>query len=145
MAGPFDLGDVVVRTALFVDPFTTQITAKSDPIPTILEGIPLDVRSITLQMNRPNFTLNPTNCEPKAITGSALSVLGMAAPLSQRFQVGGCPALGFQPKLSLRLKGATKRHTFPALTAVVTMPKPGVSRVRCRRHGKLRHCRVAVS
>jgi hypothetical protein len=125
VAGPFDLGTVVVRTALFVDPLTTQITAKSDPIPTILEGIPLDVRSIVLQISRPKFTLNPTSCEPKQITGSALSVQGASAPLTQRFQVGGCPALAFKPSLKVSLKGSTKHAGHPALEAVVTYPQKG--------------------
>jgi uncharacterized repeat protein (TIGR01451 family) len=128
VAGPFDLGTVLVRTALYVNPETAQIHAVSDPIPTILEGIPLDVRSITLKMARPNFTLNPTNCEPLSFTGSALSVLNVSAPLTQRFQVGGCPALAFKPKLKLSLKGSTKRAGHPALKAVLTMP-PGSANV----------------
>jgi uncharacterized repeat protein (TIGR01451 family) len=127
VAGPFDLGTVVVRTALYVNPETAQIHAVSDPIPTILEGIPLDVRSITLKMARPNFTLNPTNCEELHFTGSALSVLNVAAPLTQRFQVGGCPALGFKPKLKLSLKGSTKRAGHPALKAILTMPPGGAN------------------
>ena len=127
VTGPFDLGTVVVRTALYVDPLTTQITAKSDPIPTILEGIPLDVRQITLQMSRPDFTLNPTDCEPKQITGTALTALGASTSLDQRFQVGGCPALAFKPKLAIKLKGGTKRHTFPALTATLRMPPGGAN------------------
>jgi uncharacterized repeat protein (TIGR01451 family) len=127
VAGPFDLGDVVVRVALYVDTETTRIHAVSDPIPTILEGIPLDVRSITLNMARPNFTLNPTSCEETAFTGSALSVLNAAAPLSERFQVGGCPALGFKPKLSLHLTGGTKRRGHPAITAVLQMPAGGAN------------------
>lgn len=125
VAGPFDLGTVVVRTALFVDPLTTQITAKSDPIPTILEGIPLDVRQITLQMKRPDFTLNPTSCEPKQITGTALTSLGASASLNQRFQVGDCPALGFKPSVNISLKGSTKHAGHPALRAMVTYPKQG--------------------
>jgi hypothetical protein len=125
VAGPFDLGTVVVRTALYTDPFTAQIHAVSDEIPHILEGIPLDVRSITLKMARPNFTLNPTNCEELGFTGAATSVFGQSAPLAQRFQVGGCKALKFKPKLSISLKGGTRRHTFPALKAVVTYPKQG--------------------
>jgi hypothetical protein len=128
VAGPFDLGDVVVRTALYTDPYTAQIKAVSDPIPHILEGIPLDVRSITLRMSRPNFTLNPTDCEELGFSGTATSVLGVAAPLSQRFQVGGCRALPFRPKLALKLKGGTRRHTFPALTATLTMP-PGQANI----------------
>jgi hypothetical protein len=128
VAGPFDLGDVLVRTALQVNPETAQITAKSDEIPHILQGIPLDVRSVVLKMSRPNFTLNPTDCDELAFSGSALSVLGNAAPLAQRFQVGGCSALPFKPKLALSLKGKTTRAGHPALKAVLTM-KPGEANV----------------
>jgi hypothetical protein len=128
VAGPFDLGTVVVRTALYTAPYTAQIKAVSDPIPHILQGIPLDVRSITLRMSRPNFTLNPTNCEEMNFAGTETSLLGNVAPLSQRFQVGGCQSLPFKPKLKISLKGGTKRHTFPALTATLTMP-PGQANI----------------
>lgn len=123
IAGPFDLGTVVVRTALYVDPFTAEIRAVSDPLPTILSGIPLDVRSVSLQMNRSNFTLNPTSCEAMKVTGSATSIAGQTAPLSNRFQVGACKGLNFAPKLKLILEGATRRAGHPALKAVVTFPK----------------------
>jgi DNA-binding beta-propeller fold protein YncE len=127
LAGPFDLGTVVVRAALHVNPETAQITAKSDPIPTILQGIPLDVRSIAVKTDRPDFTLNPTSCEKMAVTGVALSLLGQGAGLSSPFQLGGCDALGFKPKLSLSLKGKTRRGGFPALKAVLTMPPGGAN------------------
>jgi hypothetical protein len=127
LAGPFDLGTVVVRAALYVNPETTQIHAVSDPIPTILEGIPLDLRSVTLKASRPNFTLNPTDCTESAFTGSALSVLDVSAPLADRFQVGGCPALAFKPSLALNLKGGTKRRGHPAITAVLKMPSGGAN------------------
>jgi hypothetical protein len=123
VAGPFDLGTVAVRTALYVNETTAQIHAVSDPIPSILAGIPLDVRSIALNMNRPNFTLNPTSCEPQQVIGSATSTLGNVAPLQNRFQVGACGALGFKPRLAIKLKGGTRRHTFPALTATLTYPR----------------------
>jgi hypothetical protein len=123
IAGPFDLGVVAVRTALRVDPLTAQITAESDPIPTILHGLPLDLRSISIEMNRPNFTLNPTSCEPKSITASATSTLGSVAPLSQYFQVSDCAVLAFKPRLKLSLKGQTRRAGHPALKAVLTYPK----------------------
>jgi hypothetical protein len=125
VAGPFDLGVVVTRVALQVNLETAQIHAVSDPLPTFLQGIPLDVRSITLNMDRPNFVINPTSCEPKAITGSATSATGASAPLSQRFQVAGCDKLGFKPSLKVSLKGGTKRAGHPALKAVVTYPKKG--------------------
>ncbi len=129
IAGPFDLGVVVVRTALYVDETTAQIRAVSDPLPTILDGIPLDVRSIALEMNRPNFTLNPTGCNAKSVLGSATSTLGQVAPLSNRFQVGACGALGFKPNLALSLKGGTRRTQHPKLKAVVTYPKGSYANV----------------
>ena len=63
IAGPFDLGTVVVRVALYIDQNTSQIHAVSDPLPTILDGIPLDLRSVSLSMDRSGFTFNPTSCE----------------------------------------------------------------------------------
>lgn len=125
VAGPYDLGTVVVRTALHVDPYTAQITAVSDEIPHILQGIPLDVRSIALRMDRSGFTLNPTSCEASVVGGVVSSTLGQSAPVSNRFQVGGCKALGFNPKLALSLNGATRRSGHPTLKAVLTYPKQG--------------------
>jgi hypothetical protein len=122
VAGPFDLGNVLVRTALRVDPQTAQITAVSDPIPTILHGIQLDVRDIRVNIDRSGFTLSPTNCEELGFAGHASSPSGALAPLADRFQAVSCADLGFKPKLSLRLKGSTKRTGHPALTAVLTQP-----------------------
>ena len=120
LAGPFDLGTVVVRAPLYIDPESARIRAVSDPLPTILEGIPLDVRSVVLRVSRDQFTLNPTSCDPLAFSGLALSALGQAAPLTQRFQVGGCEELSFKPKLALRLKGPVKRTKNPRLIATYT-------------------------
>jgi uncharacterized repeat protein (TIGR01451 family) len=128
-AGPYDLGTVVVRAALYVDPETARIHAVSDPIPQILQGIPLDVRSIALQMDRPDFTLNPTSCDSMALTGNATSPFGSSAALSSPFQVGGCSALPFKPKLAISLKGGTKRGDNPALRAVLTA-KPGEANIK---------------
>jgi hypothetical protein len=124
VAGPFDLGTVVVRTALQIDPKTAKVTAVSDPIPAILQGIPLDVRTVDVALDRPSFMLNPTNCDPLAVSGQLISTLGQIAPLSSRFQLGECGRLGFKPKMTLRLKGGTKRGAHPALTATLT-PRPG--------------------
>lgn len=128
LAGPFDLGTVVTRVALHVEPETAQIHAVSDPLPQILDGIPLDVRSVALKMDRPNFVLNPTSCDPMAITGTATSVLGQPAALATRFQVGGCSSLPFKPKLSLKLKGSVKRSSNPRLIATLEA-KPGEANV----------------
>jgi hypothetical protein len=126
-AGPYDLGTVVSRVALRVNPETAQITANSDPIPHILQGIPLDVRTIEVKLDRPDFTLNPTNCDPLAFSGLETSTLGQGASLAQRFQVAECGALKFAPKLSLRLKGKTNRGAHPSLRAVLTMPAGGAN------------------
>lgn len=126
IAGPFDLGVVAVRAALDVDPLTAQVTAVSDPIPTILHGLPLDVRSVAIDMSRPNFTLNPTSCEPQAVTGSAAFTLGPAVSLDEYYQASDCGALGFRPHLKLQLKGSTKHAGHPALKAVLTYPKAGL-------------------
>jgi hypothetical protein len=125
VAGPFDLGDVVVRAPLYVDPETAEVTAKSDPIPTILKGIPLKVRSVAINLDRPTFALNPTSCNTMMVTASIGGSSGATAKPSNRFQVGGCNKLKFKPKLKISLKGATKHTGLPALKAVVTYPKQG--------------------
>ncbi len=116
IAGPFDLGTVVVRAAAYLNPETAIVRAVSDPLPTILEGIPLDVRSAAVKMGRPQFTLNPTSCDPKTASANVTSIFGQTAALTSPFQVGGCRDLGFKPKLDFKLKGPTKRTGFPALT-----------------------------
>jgi hypothetical protein len=118
-AGPFDLGTVVTKDALFVDSKTAQITAKADPLPSILQGIPLDIRSVQLSLDRKEFSLNPTSCDPLAFTGQLVSTLGQSAALQNRFQLGECGRLGLSPKMSLTLNGGTKRRAHPALTAVL--------------------------
>jgi len=130
-AGPFDLGTVVVRVALFVDPETAQIRAASDPFPDVFGGSQLSVRSIDLSMDRPNFTLNPTSCDPLAIAGSlaggggdptnpaAFSAFAVSAP----FQTTKCDALKFRPKLVTKLLGSrkvTRRSQHPKFRSVLT-------------------------
>jgi hypothetical protein len=125
VAGPFDLGDVVIRAPLFVDPETAQITAKSDEIPHILKGIPLQLRSVEIKVSRQNFSLNPTNCNAMTVSSTLSGLNGATASPSSRFQVGGCNQLRFKPKLQISLKGSTKHAGHPALKAVVTYPQQG--------------------
>jgi hypothetical protein len=124
LAGPFDLGTVVVRSAVYLDPTTAQGRVVSDPLPQILQGIPLDVRSVAVRAERPGFTLNPTSCAVKSFGGSLVSALGAPAPISERFQVGGCKSLPYKPKLSVRLFGPIHRGGHPSLKSVFTA-KPG--------------------
>lgn len=122
-AGPFDLGTVVVRAGIYVDPSDAHVTVKSDPLPTIVKGIPLRLRQVNLAIDRDQFTLNPTNCGPKSITGG-FDALGAATnEQTLPFQVAACGELGFKPKLQISLKGKMKRTGNPALTAVLKAPK----------------------
>ena len=120
LAGPFDLGTVVVRAGLYVDRETAAIHAVSDPLPAIERGVPFDIRSLALQLDRPRFTLNPTSCDPLAIAGQADSAAGSGAPVSTRFQVGGCSALPFKPKVAVRFSGPTHRGAHPGFRTVLT-------------------------
>jgi hypothetical protein len=124
VAGPFDLGTVVVRAGLYIDPNTAQITAVSDPIPTILAGIPLNVRSISLNMNRSGFTFNPTSCEVMSVTGQETSSVGQTVGLSSRFQAGGCQGLPFKPSLTASTQGKTSKANGASLSVKVAQ-KPG--------------------
>lgn len=128
VAGPFDLGTVVSRIALYLDPTTGRVRAVSDPLPQLLDGVPVDLRSVALRAERPQFTFNPTSCDPESFEGLAFSTLGAPAPLTERFQVGGCPALPFKPRFALRLKGPTNRGAHPSLRLVVTA-KPGEANI----------------
>jgi hypothetical protein len=120
VSGPYDLGNVVVRSAVYVDPVTARVTARSDPFPQIVEGIPLRTRSVQLELNRDNFTLNPTNCDPFSIDTTVLGNQGGRADLSSRFQVANCADLAYGPKLRLDLTGGLQRRGHPAIRAVLT-------------------------
>jgi hypothetical protein len=128
IAGPFDLGTVVVRVALYIDPDTAQISAVSDPIPTILDGIPLDIRSVSLSMNRAGFTFNPTSCEAMRISGQAISTVDQAAVLSNRFQVGGCAGLPFKPTLSASTQGKASKANGASLIVKIAA-RPGEANI----------------
>lgn len=124
VAGPFDVGTVVARFALKINPRTGEVStdgAHSDPIPHILAGIPLVVRDIQVSVDRPNFTFNPTSCDPfatrAAIWGGGADPFEQAddSPVAKeaRYQAASCLSLGFKPTLSLKLTGGTRRGAFP--------------------------------
>ncbi len=132
--GPFDLGTVVIREALKVNPETAEVfidATGSDPIPHIIKGIPVHAREIRAYIDRPNFVLNPTSCKR---TSTASTVLGSGldfgseaddqpVTVTSPFQAADCASLGFAPKLALSLKGGTKRGDTPKFKAVLTYPK----------------------
>ncbi len=128
VAGPFDLGNVVVRSALYVNPSTAQLTIKTDPIPHILGGVPLQLRSIDINVDRPNFSLNPTNCNKMSIATAVDSIYGTEASIANPFQVGGCASLAFKPKIAFKLKGGTRRSDHPAFTSILNA-QPGEANI----------------
>jgi hypothetical protein len=138
MAGPFDLGTVVVRVALHVDPETAQVNAVSDLIPDVFGGVKLDLRTIDLNLDRGKFSLNPTSCKAQATTGvingGGADPTNPAAfssyPVNDPFQATQCNKLAFKPKLKIQLFGGTKRNKFPRLKATLNMPKGNANMAR---------------
>ena len=128
VAGPFDLGTVVVRAGLFINPSTAQVTVKSDPFPTILDGIPLDIRSVGVEVNRSGFILNPTSCNVMAVTGEEMSTAGQTASLSDRFQAGGCTNLPFHPLFTASTQGSASKAGGASLVVKV-VPGPGQANI----------------
>jgi hypothetical protein len=132
--GPFDLGTVVVREAFKIDPETAEVfvdATGSDPLPRIIDGIPVHLRDVRIYVDRPEFVFNPTSC---ARTSTASTLLGLGSDfaseaddrpvtVSSPFQAADCAALKYRPDLQLKLKGSTKRSGNPQLTAVLHMPK----------------------
>lgn len=123
-AGPFDLGTVAVRSALEIDPESARATVKADPLPRFVEGVPVIYRRLHAVIDRPEFSLNPTDCRELSVSSRVTSAQGSVAEPANRFQVDGCKALGFKPKLSMKLRGGTERGDFPALTATLKT-RPG--------------------
>jgi hypothetical protein len=129
VSGPYDLGNVAIRAAIRVDPVTAQVTTTSDPFPQILEGIPLRTRMLRVDLNRSNFTINPTNCDPLSVDADVTGDEGGASHLSELYQVANCASLPYEPKLSLRVTGGLRRRGHPAIHAVLT-EKPGEANSR---------------
>jgi hypothetical protein len=127
VSGPFDLGTVVVRVALNVNPATAQVNAVSDPIPNVYGGVKLDVRSIDVNLDRSQFTVNPTNCNAGATAGSingggsdpANSANWSSYAVSVPYQASGCNSLGFKPTFNARISGPTTRAKNPRIRVVV--------------------------
>jgi len=137
VAGPFDLGTIVTRAPGYVNPKTAELHLVTDPLPLIFKGVPVRVRDIQVHLNRSHFIVNPTNCEPFALTGTLFSSEGKSKNGGSRFQVSECQSLGFKPNLKTQLFGGTHRGAHPKFrgtfkarpgdanvkSAVVTLPR----------------------
>jgi hypothetical protein len=131
VAGPFDLGTVVVRAAVFVDRRTAALRAVTDPLPVLLQGIPLQLRDVRVAVDRPGFMVSPTGCGEKRVRGVLESVAARVVGASSRFQVGDCASLPFHPRLRLFVgsRGHTRARSSTPLTAVLTQ-QPGEAGIR---------------
>lgn len=131
VAGPFDLGTVVVRAAVHIDRNNARLSIIADPLPTILDGFPLQIRKVTIKVDRPGFILAPTSCARKSIGAQIQSVAGAIANVSSRFQVGNCAGMPFRPSMSLKIgaRGRTRPGITVPFQTVVKMP-PGQSNIR---------------
>jgi hypothetical protein len=123
-AGPFDLGEVVVRQKIYVDPIDAHVTVVSDPIPTIVKGVLVRLQRLEINVDKPGFMVNPTSCAAKSIDGALGAVAGVTAALSVGFRVSDCASLNLKPSLELSLsgKGQTVDGKHPAVTATLTQP-----------------------
>jgi hypothetical protein len=128
-AGPYDLGQVVVRGRIDVDPTTSALTvttnsqAQGYAIPHILDGIPLQIKHVNFTTTRSGFTFNPTNCDPMGVTGSISSVEGSSSPVAVPFQVTNCAVLDFKPQFSVSTAGKTSRSKGASLHVKLAYPK----------------------
>jgi hypothetical protein len=129
IAGPFNLGTIITRASIAVDPTTAQITVTTDPLPQVVKGVPTNLRQINSVIDRPNFMFNPTNCNPQSFSGTAWGTpppgaggSGATAAISSRFQVGSCRSLEFAPKFTVTTSGQTSKANGASLTAKVTYP-----------------------
>jgi hypothetical protein len=128
VAGPYNLGKVIVRATIEVDPHTSALTITTDSsgpyaIPHILDGIPLQIKHVNVTVERPGFTFNPTDCNKQAITGKIGSSEGASASVSTPFQVTNCAALKFEPKFTASTSGKTSKAKGASLSVKLTYPK----------------------
>jgi hypothetical protein len=122
VAGPYDLGTVVIRQSLRIDPGDAHVTDTSDPFPTILQGVPLRIKSVNVTLDRPGFTFNPTSCEAKTINATLESTGGAKAGVSSHFQATNCATLKFAPKFTASTAGKASKANGASLDVKVGYP-----------------------
>lgn len=132
LAGPYDYGTIVVRVALHVDPLTAQVRAVSGRVPAIVGGVPLRIRSIQVNIDRPEFTLNPTNCSSLSVDSVGVGDQGTEAAFSSPFTAVNCATLPFKPRMAVTQLGGekkTQRAKDPALRFDL-WTRPGDANIR---------------
>ena len=129
IAGPFNLGTVVVRASIAVNPSTSALTITSNPLPSMLRGIPLDIKTVNVTVNRPGFMFNPTNCAAQTIGARITSNQGASAPMSSPFEATNCASLPFKPTLTVSTAGRASKAGGASLDVkIASKGGPGVAR-----------------
>jgi hypothetical protein len=128
LAGPFDLGTVVVRAGIKVDPTDSHLTIDTPTLPTILQGIPLRLRTVTVAIDRAGFLFNPTNCAALAVGATLKSSDGATQDVSSPYQATGCDALPYAPKMTATTTAAKRGQ--PAGLTVNLSQAPGEANTR---------------
>ncbi|MGA8363645.1 MAG: hypothetical protein WB709_03910 [Solirubrobacteraceae bacterium] len=129
VAGPFNLGDVVVRASIHIDPSTGQVTVTSDPLPQSRDGVPFRLRTVTTEINRPGFTFNPTSCSAQQVVGTITGSQGASASVASPFAAVGCAGLPFGPLFVASTQGAAGPKGGGASLAVKISQKPGEANI----------------
>jgi hypothetical protein len=126
IAGPFNLGTIITRAKIEINPYTAQITVVTDPLPQIIDGVPTDLREVDSVIDRPEFMFNPTNCDSSSFSGTASGTpppgvggAGATAPIESHFKVGSCQSLKFTPKFTASTSGKTSKAKGASLTLKV--------------------------
>jgi len=122
VTGPFDLGTIVLGARIEVNPSTAALSIASDPLPQSLDGIPLQIKTVNLDIDREGFVFNPTDCKPLAIEGALTSTAGTIAAASSRFQAANCATLAFKPRLSALAHARTSKADGAYLHARLVLP-----------------------
>jgi hypothetical protein len=135
VAGPFNLGNIVTRSSIRINPVTAQVTVVSDPLPLMVNsveglesGIPSDIRTVTVTINRPGFEFNPTNCSPMSVTATLTGAQGASAPASSQFQAANCANLPFHPSFTAATEGKASKANGAAFIVKVAA-KPGEANI----------------
>ena len=120
VAGPFNLGNVIVRAAIHIDRSTSALTVTSDSLPQIIDGVPLRVKTVNVSIDRPGFMFNPTNCAQRSIAATITAAQGATASVSSPFAVAGCKNLPFKPKFAVSTQGKASKASGASLHVRVT-------------------------
>jgi hypothetical protein len=142
VAGPFDLGTAVVRAQIAVDSTTSQLTVTTDPLPSILDGVPTDIRTINAVIDRAGFMFNPTSCAPQSFSGTATSTEGATAAISTPFGVGSCQSLKFKPDFQVSTSGKTSRAKGASLDAKIVYPTVPVTHNQASRQANIAKVKI---